>query len=199
MSAVESTTRTSTLSSSSRPNSSRPPEDPRRHASDRGGSTTSRAVAQEAPSDSRSRACTRPCGARRLCSRGRPPAAPHRGRAELEGGLPRVVEGALPEGGIDPRAGHQARAVRRRARDEPVDVRAYLLVREDALFDEQVLEHAHARGRCRLVVAADRIVRVIVVVVAHDAGSNQCSSRSANTRSRLVDAGHTSGPSNSTR
>ena len=59
--------------------------DPRPRASGRAGSCTSPVAAPGALSGSRSKACKRPCDARRPCSRARRPAAtpPDRGRAPM--------------------------------------------------------------------------------------------------------------------
>ena len=59
------------------------------------------------------------------------------------------------------------RAVGRRPRHEPVDPLAHVLVGDDALLDQQRLERADARGGRRLVAVGDRRVVVVVLVVAH--------------------------------
>ena len=93
-------------------------------------------------------------------------------------GLERVGQQALPEPGVDPGARDEPGAVRGRPRDEPVDALPHLLAIDDALLDEELLERPDPRGSRRLAVADDRIVRVVIVVVAHSAGSSQCSKTS---------------------
>ena len=63
---------------------------------------------------------------------------------------------------------------------------ARLVTFEDALRDKDRLERANARADGGLV-GRDRLVRmVVIVVVAQDAGSNQCSNTSAARRSSVA-------------
>ena len=100
---------------------------------------------------------------------------------ELERGRTRVCKQAFLEGLVDPGARDESSSVRRRARDEPVDPRTHFLARDHALLDEHPLQRPYARCGGRFAVAPDRVVRVVVVVVvvAHDVGSSQCSKTSA--------------------
>ena len=160
------------------------PGGPRPHASDRAGSCTSPAAARAAPSDSTSTACTRPCGARRRVLEGdhlrRLPGSRPSSRAAARASS----SSALLEGRIDPRAGDEPRAVGGRARHEPVDPCAHLLVRETP-FSTSRSSSARtraappARRRGRSDRAGDR-------GRGRSRASSQCSNRSAKTRSRLA-------------
>ena len=157
--------------------------------SGRAGSCTSPAAARGVLSGSRSKACKRPCGARRPCSRARRPAAtpPDRGRARVPRVARRRAARSLKAGSTHARATSRAPWAGVRETSQSMRARTSSCV-EDALLDEQVLERTDARRGRRLAVAPDRIVRVVVFVVAHAAGSSQCSKRSAQTRSLAVGA-----------
>jgi len=113
--------------------------------------------------------------------------------AELRAGGVRVGEQPLPERGVDPRAGDDAGAVRRRARVHRLDGGTDVLGGEDALLDQELadggLEQTVVRrlvtpvgtrrrvGVAVIVVLAVAVVIVIVVVRHRSAapGSSQLS------------------------
>ena len=185
MSAVESTTRSSTSSSSSTPNSRSTPR-----GSETARERYGRLLYQSGGGPSSAFGIA---GAQRAHDhvvhgvgvlqgdddRRRP-----RVEAELESRLARVAEQPLLELGVDPCARDEPRAVGRCAGDEPVDPAPDVLVREDALLDQQLLEDACPRRRGGLVAVRDRVVVVVVVlvIVAHGA-SSQCPNTSTRTRS----------------
>ena len=99
--------------------------------------------------------------------------------AEVDRRSASVLEQAVLESRVDPRARNEARSVGRRARNEPVDVPANVLPLNDALLDEELLERPRPTRR-RAFVTPDRLVRmvVVVIVVAHRSSSSQCSKTS---------------------
>src|SRR5439155_10497264 len=86
-------------------------------------------------------------------------------------------EEAFLELGIDPRARHETRTVGRRTRDEPVDGAPHVLPLDDGLLDQKRFERPCTRRGRGLAVGRDRVVRVVVIVLAHTA-SSQCSKMS---------------------
>ena len=97
---------------------------------------------------------------------------------ELERSLPCVGEQAPLECRVNPRSRDETGPVRGGARDEPIDSLPYSLAIDDAFLDQQLLERTGPSGGGRLTADADRLVRMVVIVVAHSASSSQCSKRS---------------------
>ena len=81
---------------------------------------------------------------------------------QLEGRLAGIGEEPLPECVVDPGSRDQSRPVGGRARDEPVDPPAKLLVRDDALLDQERLQRSDACSCRWLTGGRDRVVRVVV-------------------------------------
>jgi hypothetical protein len=97
---------------------------------------------------------------------------------ELQRRRTRVREQTLLELRIDPGARDKARTVGRRTGHKPIDPPAHVLATDHTLLDEQLLERPNPGGGRRLLAVRNRLVRMIMVALAHPSSSSQCSKTS---------------------